>query len=334
MGHSLLNQFQGSLLGISLGLFSRWITDDIPPAQAVISHSQSLSSITVPYPPLSLISSWTNSLITQQNINWEDWQQIWQTHHHLLYNPGEPSTESSPQYEYLKEVAALPIILFLHENSQHLRQQLQTLSQFGQGQSFDTTLERLAFGKIIAELLKPEANLHQLIPNVLTQIPEETQLAEQLIQVQTLLQQQTNNTSVISALMPNSSGSLQFSSSLAIAIYCFLSTPNAFSVSVQRAMRICPNSSLTSAIVGALSGTYNGLTGIPTAWQLKLRRLTQLKLDVTSKPTVTNMIPSDRQIINQATQLFQVWAGLYSILSPNANPLTSLIVAAPLSLPD
>jgi hypothetical protein len=334
MGNSLLNQFQGSLLGISLGLLSQWLTDYSPPTKEAISPGQPSKLITVPNHSLTLISSWTNSLITQQGINREDWQQIWQTHQNLLSSTAQLSSDSALQYEYLGEIAALPMMLFLHENSEHQRQQLQTLSQFWQGQSSDTSVELLAFCQIIAELLKyPAPNLHQLIPNILSQLPPETQLAQQLTQVQTLLQQHRSQTSVISSFKSNSSGSLQFSSSLAIAVYCFLSTPNAFSVSVQRAMRMCPDSSLTSGIVGALSGTYNGLAGIPTPWQLKLRRLAQLN-DVTSIQAVTTIIPTDKYIINQATQLFQVWAGLYSVVNPDANPLTSLIVAAPLSLPD
>ena len=330
MEHSLLSQFQGSLLGISLGLSSRLLTDELA-ATAVVGSDRQLESHTdLLNHQLNLILSWTNSLVSHQRMVLQAWQQVWQNYYDLT--PGENKANASPQF--LGEIAALPMMLLLHDNSDRLRQQLQTLSQCWQVQSYDTTVELLAFGQIITELLTPSTHLNQLIPNILTHIPIESQLAQQLTQVQSLLQQKTSLTTVISQLKPHSPKHEGFSSSLALAIYCFLSTPRAFSLSVQRAMRIYPDSNLIPGIVGALSGTYNGLVGIPMTWQLKFSKLAQLRLDAAGKPTANIDILSDQQILNQATQLFQVWAGLYCIVDLDAKAKTSLIVAAPGSLLD
>lgn len=330
MEHSLLSQFQGSLLGISLGLSSRLLTDELAATAVVGSDRQLESNTDLLNHQLSLISSGTKSIISRQGIVWEDWQQAWQNYYDLI--PGENKANASPQF--LGEIAALPMVLLLHDNSDRLRQRLQTLSQFWQVKSHDTTVELLAFGQIITELLTPSPHLNQLIPNILTHIPVESQLAQQLTQVQSLLQQKTSLATVISHLKPHSPKHEGFSSNLAIAIYCFLSTPRAFSLSVQRAMRIYPDSSLIPGMVGALSGTHNGLVGIPITWQLKFSKRAQLRLDAAGEPTANINILSDQQILNQATQLFQVWAGLYSITHADAKPNTSLIVAAPMSLPD
>ena len=68
MEHSLLSQFQGSLLGISLGLSSRLLTDELA-ATAVVGSDRQLESHTdLLNHQLNLILSWTNSLISHQRM--------------------------------------------------------------------------------------------------------------------------------------------------------------------------------------------------------------------------------------------------------------------------
>ncbi len=328
MGYSLLSQFQGSLLGVSLGLLSKPLTDCSATAEKLFHPGSPLtplqgnqsSSAVIFNSNLGLMLSLLNSMIARQGIVWQEWQQIWQTHQNLMLSQSQAS-DSSLHPEWEAAITTLPMMLFFHENRCRLKQHLQTAAQLWQPEAepepLETTVERLALAEMVAYLLRPSPDLQQLIPYILTQISQETQLARQLTQSNILLQQGASLETVLAKLTSN----------LAIAIYCFLSTPTAFSVSVRRAMRTHPDSSLTAGMTGALSGSYNGLPSIPISWQLKLRRL--------ASSTAENSIPLDQQILNQSTQLFQVWAGLYSPThDPNTNPLTSLIVAAPLSLPD
>jgi hypothetical protein len=276
-----------------------------------------------------------NHLIAQKGRIWEDWHQIWQTPQNFMSNNGQGQTSHLLlQQGYLAEIATLPLMLFFHENPCCLRQHLQQFAQLGQSQGLETRVELLALGEAIAYLLKPSLSLQQLIPQMLTQIPPEAQLAQQLTQVSSLLQSGASLETVTHCLMSASASTLpqQLNTHLAIAIYCFLSTPTAFSLSVRRAMKIHPESSLTCGITAALSGAHNGLPSLPTPWKLKLRR--QVHFDSIASEAAKASIPIDRYILNQSAQLFQVWAGLYSPLHPDQNPLTSLIVAAPWSLPN
>ncbi|MGB3532684.1 MAG: ADP-ribosylglycohydrolase family protein [Microcoleaceae cyanobacterium] len=320
MGHSLLSQFQGSLLGVSLGLYSQYLAQsprNLPSTSVLSSHR------------LDLILTGINTLIDRPEISWEDWHQIWQ------------ADDSSLQPESLKVIATLPVMLFFHENPGRLRHQLQQAAQEGQVKALNQTVssentasELFILAEAIAELLKPSSNLQELIPQLLTQVSSETKLAQQLTQVHLLWQQDTGLETAIHRLIPNFTPSLELTSSVAVAMYCFLSTPSAFSVSLRRAMRFNPDFNLACAMTAALSGAYNGLAGIPTAWRLQLRKLMMPTSNSTSQLAPENLIPIDQQILNQSAQLFQTWAGLYSLTPPNTNPLTSSIVAVPISLPN
>jgi hypothetical protein len=337
MGYSLLSQFQGSLLGVSLGLFWKHLTEDAVIPETYLHSSQPLTSSHLPHHCLNFILSQVNHLIADKGIVWEDEYQVKPTDQNLVPNKGQGQTSYPfPQPGCLAEIATLPLMLFFHENPCRLRQHLQQVVQLWQPQPLDTTVELLALGEAIAYLLQPSPDLQQLIPQMLTQMPPEAQLAQQLTQVSSLLQSGASLEAVAHHLMPPLTlpQHQQLNVHLAIAIYCFLSTPTAFSVSVRRAMRIHPESSLTCGITAALSGAYNGLPSLPTSWKLQLRRRVTLDSSATSHGVSEASIPIDQHILNQSTQLFQAWAGLYSPIHPDTNPLTSLIVAAPLSLPD
>lgn len=85
--------------------------------------------------------------------------------------------------------------------------------------------------------------------------------------VQSLVQQQAGLTQASRSLI----GQPVALKPLAIALYCFLSTPQDFRLSVLRAAYLAPDTaSLTCALVGMLSGAYNRYSMIPTAWMVAL----------------------------------------------------------------
>jgi hypothetical protein len=337
MGYSLLSQFQGSLLGVSLGLFCQPLTAGSITAATHWPANDSLTAHPLSHHCLRLILSGVNHLIAQQGRIWEGRPQTGPTPQNFKPNNGQGQTSNPlPQQGSLAVIATLPLMLFFHENPCRLRQHLQQIAELWQPQELDTELETevelFALSEAITFLLQPSPKLQQLIPQMLTQIPPETQLAQQLTQVSSFLQSGASLAAVSHCLMSASTLPQPLNAHLAIAIYCFLSTPTAFSLSVRRAMSIHPDSRLICGITAALSGAYNGLSSIPTPWKLKLRR--QIQLDSVAPEASEPPIPIDQHILNQSTQLFQVWAGLYLPIDPDPNPLTSLIVAAPWSLPN
>jgi ADP-ribosylglycohydrolase len=116
-----------------------------------------------------------------------------------------------------------------------------------------------------------------------------------------------------------------------LALHCFLATPEDFVLSMTRSAQFTHPSSMVCALVGALSGTYNGVVGIPPLW---LATLNGLEADQESGETLRSTIPRS-QTLQSWTQLtaqfLAVWAGMYDLSSIDSNPLTpsTLAVMAP-----
>ena len=81
---------------------------------------------------------------------------------------------------------------------------------------------------------------------------------------------------------------------IALAYYCFATTPQEFSLSITRAANIPHLAWLTAALTGTLSGAYNGMTGIPRKWR-----------------TIAERNSSYRSETKLAVKLFQAWLGVY-----------------------
>ncbi len=84
---------------------------------------------------------------------------------------------------------------------------------------------------------------------------------------------------------------------IALSWYCFVTTPNDFKISVQRAASIKPNiAELTATLTGTFSGAYNGMTVIPYNWRIRMSQ----------NPNYS----SENQLVSK---LFKTWLGIYSI---------------------
>lgn len=93
---------------------------------------------------------------------------------------------------------------------------------------------------------------------------------------------------------------------IALAVYCFGSTPQDFWLSSKRAANLDQNlAALTTALTATISGAYNGMTGIPGSW-----RTINLP-HVTSGEAIANA-----QTYQQAKlivrKLWKSWLGIYS----------------------
>jgi len=272
MRYSLLNRFQGALLGAALG---------------EISGSQQLERSLILAPQIDLEVMRTQiavkgfeSLIRQGRLNLKDW---------VAHLPPSAKLEALTVSE--TAIITLPIALFSHENLVTLREQLTlAASTFRQG-AFQDSYGEFVMGYAIAQALTEKLNPQTLIVQILNYLQDSAHpLLQQLAQVQTLLEQRASLTTAVTHLCHNSDSQ---EIAIALAFYCFLSTPEDFRLSITRATRTGYQPPITSALTGILSGVYNSLIGIPLAWRLAFDNQDQTK------------------ILPLASRLVAVWSGAY-----------------------
>lgn len=183
--------------------------------------------------------------------------------------------------------ASLPVILFYHEQPQKLAPALlSTLNFWLHPQA--SPAPGLALGSAIALLLGKNPHAPEIITHtdlgMILGLPNK--FWQNLPCLELAIKEITRHTSP-------SYGPI------AIACYCFLSTPEDFSLSIRRAI-LAPQPEITAALVGILSGAYNGFRGIPFSWYWESREL--------SNSLSGNLVSDRYQLIDQ---LFAVWAGHY-----------------------
>lgn len=206
-------------------------------------------------------------------------------------------------------LATLPIALFYHESEIKLRQNLQlALTAVGQNDAMIRD-GALAVGYAIALSLNEQINAATLIPQVITFLGESHQITQQLLQVQTLLNQQAGLERAIATLSRNAT------TPIALAFYCFLSTLEDFRLSTLRAAQTDYQPQITTAIAGALSGAYNSISGIPINWRMVLRFDKQL----------AGWETTEVEMLQVSDSLVSVWSGVYDQVT---HPTDSNLVAA------
>jgi len=211
-------------------------------------------------------------------------------------------------------VAMLPFALFFHDDRIKLRQQLQKAASIWlhDTEALDGVLA-VAFA--IALALTEKLDVASLIPRTVDYLEtSQTPLVQLLEEVQTLLEQGAGLDKTLTQLRRNAQlrGEKLSRSyvSIALAFYCFLSTPEDFRLCVTRAARTGSHSQVTAAIAGALAGAYNSIIGISIGWRL-----------------AANQIGTGVQRLQQADRLLAVWSGFYDLTAVEQYPL--MAVAAP-----
>jgi ADP-ribosylglycohydrolase len=311
MRYSLLSRFRGALLGslvgeiiTSGGGFGRAMGGSllIAPKAKNTQVSQTLSDWG------EIASCGTESLIRCGRLDIEDW-----LHHSgktqpslLLLKAAATSSEAA--------VATLPMALFFHDDEVKLRQQLLKATAVWQRDS-EPSEGVLAVAFAIALALTEKLDHATLIPRTLgylgtSQIP----LVQQLEAVQILLEQGAGLDITLTQLRReqvrrNEPPNCPYTS-IALAFYCFLYTPEDFRLCVTRAALTGYQSQTTAALTGALAGVYNSIIGIPVAWRL-----------------AANQISTGVQRLQRADGLFAVWSGVYNVSDSDQYQLAA--VAAP-----
>ena len=210
-------------------------------------------------------------------------------------------------------LATLPIALFYHESEIKLRQNLQlALTAVGQ----DDAMIRdgaLAVGYAIALSLNEKINPATLIPQVITFLGEPHQITQQLLQVQTLLNQQAGLERAIAV-------SRDATTPIALAFYCFLSSLEDFRLSTLRAAQTSYQPQLTTAIAGALSGAYNSISGIPINWRMALSRF---------EKQLAGWETTEVEMLQISDALVAVWSGVYDQVTHPTDSNSVAAIASP-----
>ncbi|HBW57321.1 MAG TPA: hypothetical protein DEF27_05755 [Oscillatoriales bacterium UBA8482] len=304
------NQFQGAFLGIVLGyqLGQLKLSSEIPSPGSSLNWGE-------------LIPRLTQSLIKHQGFNPIDYWLLVANHREepQKWEISQKPAVSFPQgLNSGSEVAILgfPLALFFHDN-------LNALQQLGANQPepvapvWDGVL---AMARAIAQILTQNPELDQLIPNLLQQLPTESVLSAKLEQVQTLLQQKASLETAVRQLTQTPKPQQRVLAdlepenwtALALGFYCFLSTPEDYSLTVLRSRQTRYHPEITAAISGALSGAYQGLIAIPVPWRLELSDPCVWPL---THPEIENNYvkpnPIQGELLQLAQNLFALWSGVY-----------------------
>ena len=300
MRYSLLSRFRGTLLGTALGeiygsQYKQQTRLESPPEPG---ESVELNSL-CPWSQIALLCA--QSLIRCGRLDVEDW-----LHNLSRLQPSFLSSKIGAASGSEAAVATLPVALFFHENEATLLRELTLASAAWQGTQ-NTPIEVLAVGYAIALALTEKLNVATLIPQTLAYLQDsETPIGQQLAQIQTLLEQAAPLEQAVTQLCREHQPS---TTPIALAFYCFLSTPEDFRLSLTRAMQTGYEPQTTAAITGALSGVYNSLIGIPLGWRLAFNR------------------NNSGEMLQMADQLLRVWSGVYDPTTAHSCHLTT--VAAP-----
>ncbi len=276
MRYSLLSRFRGCLLGAAVG-----------EAFGGINKQHHLPT---EWGRVMILGA--ESLIRHGGFNAEDWHQAL-----LLFAESCQCLSSRDPLGVI--VGTLPLFLFYHENEIKLRQNFLTLVDIWH----DDLVSRdgaLAVGYATLQSLTEKLNRATLIPLTINFLGAPSPLAQQLAQVQTLLEQDAGLERVVTHL----SRDTQPSTPIALAFYCFLSTIEDLRLSISRAARTGYQSQLTSAITGALSGTYNSTVGIPATLRMALSRP-----DV--RPLAAWGMKTEADVLELSDYLLAAWSGVY-----------------------
>ncbi|MGV0023475.1 ADP-ribosylglycohydrolase family protein [Phormidesmis priestleyi] len=276
MQYALSNRFQATLVGAALGEAWGMETD---------LHQ---TSFTQPLPLQTLTQHYLQQLLESRNLE-----------------PFEQKL-SAPDVTGKMAIALLSVGLFFHEDRLKLWQNLERAIARVQDPQVDQQ-GVFAVEFAIAEILQERLDPFTLIPQLLTTLEvlddaKSGPLIQQLCQVQTLLQEQAGLDTALKLRHSEGAISSSYPPGVALAFYCFLSTPDNFRLSLLRAART--HQPVVCGLTGALSGAYNGLNGMPIEWRLAINHT---------------------ETLSQAGHLLAHWSGVYN--PTDCEALTSAVAA-------
>jgi hypothetical protein len=269
MQYSLISRFRGALLGAALA--DVW-------AAASLSSSQSLPQN--PAFPLQLIKVPSGSPIAAPSATATHWGAIATTIARTLIQPGsQPSQWSDGRVLPPSEATA--------DGANNAADLLEAAAQILQDQLNPDTL----IAQILADLDLEKTNWA---------------LADQLAEVQTLIRVGAS-LAIAQRVLGAPTALSTTPMPMAMALYCFLGTPEDFRLSLLRSTRQFPLSPLTAALVGAMSGCRNTIAGLPLQWRSPFQQRCSDACLLRSRWGVETEI----DLLHLADLLLAHWAGFY-----------------------
>ncbi|MDF5712820.1 MAG: ADP-ribosylglycohydrolase family protein [Rhizonema sp. NSF051] len=275
MRYSLSSRFKGTIIGTLLG-------------EIILNRDSNLPFLLLPH--VQKIMEGAESLIELGRFDFDDW----------LKRQQQKCLNSNTSDDILLEAIlnTIPVILFFHENTTKLRQNLQQVVDILPN-NLVVQDGILAIGYAIAMSLTEKLTPHTLIPETVAFLGETpSNLPQQLLKVNDLLTQGAG----LEKVQAEFSKEEELSHVIPIAFYCFLSTLEDFRLSLLRSHQIKSRSLTLSMITGALSGAYNSTGGIPVTWQILLSQ-TEL---------LDSRVNNFSLLLNLADMLLAVWSGVYN----------------------
>ncbi|MBD1824230.1 ADP-ribosylglycohydrolase family protein [Cyanobacteria bacterium FACHB-DQ100] len=267
MQSALLYRFQAAMMGALIGE-----TIALQSLNRVPARRYSLDQ---------LMQFYAESLITPERIETED---------HPIFREPLTTAESA--------IALLPVFLFFHEDFLKLRQNAQTVLRLWQNSAV-SELDLLAIGYTFSQALLESLNPRRFVTSmfeVLLPPPEGVPKLQRLQQVETMVQQGIGLEEATQLILTLSDATLG-DAAVALALYCFLSTPGDFRLSVLRSLQIGYRTPTVAALTGALSGAYNSTIGLPSEWRMS--------------------VPQQAEIQQLSQQLLASWSGMYVVRPRN-----------------
>ncbi|MEX0272685.1 ADP-ribosylglycohydrolase family protein [Leptolyngbyaceae cyanobacterium UHCC 1019] len=289
MKYSLVNRFRGCFLGLAMGEGLGGQVNPSPhwcnPGKATVCSQLQWTAVTILQGErLAQAGQW----IVEENFLPES----------LRENPTGCLSAGE------LAIATLPITLFYHDNLTQQRHHL-AATVTAWGGDLSTSDAVIVFGYAIAQAIKEQLNPAYLIAQILTylhvSLPESAVRSADLIStletLKSLVAQGSELQSAIAAFQLEAE-TQSMTVEIAIALYCFLQTPDTIALALIRAVRMRVKPEIVGALVGALAGAYNSSTGIPAEWQCALQA-----------PFTTPETP--QRIHSLSTHLVSAWSGIY-----------------------
>lgn len=192
----------------------------------------------------------------------------------------------------------LPLIIFFSDN-QDLFGSIIAQCQFKTSNETEIKADILIWSYIVAVVAHQQKkslnpNIHIIVTQLLATFKIKTTLIDKLEIVSKGLEEGITWQELTQELLKQANwGQI----AIALAVYCFASTPQDFRLSVKRAANLNTElAKLTTTLTATLSGAYNGMTTIPWSWR---------------SINYNEQIYQQTQIIG--TDLWKSWLGIYSI---------------------
>lgn len=332
MQYSLLSRFRGTLLGAALGdLYPTASQSDpqqsgsiLPPAET-LKESGGIPS-TAPCLHWGAIATKLAQNLIQDGSHPYSWSDCLGPLSSSVAGLGGGSrTTNEVEADALVgsvgwAIAALPLMLCYHDHFPALRSHLAMLPGVAQANA-------LVLGYTLARILQEQLNPTTLIAQILADLDLERTnwaLADQLSEVQRLIRADAS-LAIAYRVLNSSTGSFASTMPVALALYCFLYTPEDFRLSLLRSSRHSAQLRLTNALVGAMSGCKNTTAGLPLRWRYPLQQRGESSFLLRARWGVD----TETELLHLADFLLAHWAGFYH--PSQALPLTRYrgAIAAP-----